>query len=339
MTTMQLFENHSLKDYHTFHIDVKARYFTEISTEKSLKEALDLPMVPKLILGGGSNILFTKFYPGLVILNRIRGIAVIDEMGDQVIIEVGSGENWHQFVLWCLARNYGGVENLSLIPGTVGAAPIQNIGAYGIELTSVFENLTAINRTSLTSKIFTKSACAFDYRNSVFKSLLRGQYVITKVRFRLSKRNHRLHITYGAIQQTLKDQSIHDPTIRDVSNAVIAIRQSKLPDPVQLGNAGSFFKNPVISQSVWQSLLERFPESPSYPTLEDKVKIPAAWLIEKCGWKGYRSGDAGVYQHHSLVLVNHQNAKGGELIRLVEAIQQSVYDNFAIQLEPEVNIL
>ncbi|MFY0652947.1 MAG: UDP-N-acetylmuramate dehydrogenase [Cyclobacteriaceae bacterium] len=334
-------ENVSLKSYNTFGIEVKADYFVEVDSVESLKTLfLDerFTSMPKLILGGGSNILLTDDYKGLVIKNGISGIEKISEDEEHVVLSVGAGENWHEFVMYAIDQNLGGIENLSLIPGTIGAAPMQNIGAYGVEIKDVFHFLEALNKKTLEVEVFRSENCKFGYRQSVFKNVLKHKYVITTVSFRLSK-SHTLNTSYGAIEDTLDNEGIANPTIKDVSNAVIKIRQSKLPDPVEIGNAGSFFKNPVISSIDYEGLKAEFPDIPSYELPNKEVKIPAAWLIQSCGWKGKRIGDIGVHEDQALVLVNYGNGNGNDLKQLALDIKNSVADKFGIELEMEVNVV
>lgn len=335
---MQFQENISLKPYNTFGIDVKAKRFSTFQNTTELQEALRSYKDPTLIIGGGSNILFTQHYNGTVLQNRIRGIQIVSEDKDTVTIKTGGGENWHQFVLHCIDNNWGGIENLSLIPGCVGASPMQNIGAYGVEIKDVFHSLTAFHIQEQTNYTFTGADCRFGYRESVFKRKYKDQFVITAVCFTLQKK-HTLHTGYGAIQQELAQMGINTPTIKDVSDAVIRIRQSKLPNPAEIGNAGSFFKNPAISQQHYQQLQEQYPHIIGYANADGTVKLAAGWLIEACGWKGYRKGDAGVHDKQALVLVNYRNADGSEIYHLSEAIIASVQQKFKVTLEREVNIL
>jgi UDP-N-acetylmuramate dehydrogenase len=294
--------------------------------------------MPKMILGGGSNVLFTQDFEGLIIKNGLTGIHKVSEDADAVILNVGAGENWHELVLYAIDQGLGGIENLSLIPGTVGAAPMQNIGAYGVETKDVFESLEALNKETLEIEIFNVENCKFDYRQSVFKNVFRDKYIITSVSFRLTKQ-HTLNTSYGAIEEILSDEGVSNPTIRDVSNAVIKIRQSKLPDPKEIGNAGSFFKNPVIDSLDHEGLKAEFPEIPGYELPSNEVKVPAAWLIQNCGWRGKRLGAIGVHKNQALVLVNYGGGKGADLKKLAQDIQQSVADKFGIELEMEVNVI
>lgn len=337
---MHIQQNISLKHYNTFGIDVNAKYFTSVTSTKALIDVLKLENYPnKLLLGGGSNMLLTKNFDGLVIHVNIKGIEVVTEDDNFVTIKANAGTNWHTFVLWCLNNNYGGIENLSLIPGNVGTAPIQNIGAYGVELKDVFVSCEAISIKNQTTKTFSKEACNFGYRNSVFKQEEKGNYVITNVTFKLTKKHHTLHINYGAITSELENMGIKNPTIQDVSKAVISIRESKLPNPKIIGNSGSFFKNPVISATHFNTLKSNFENIPSYPISSTQVKVPAGWLIEQAGFKGKRFGNYGVHNKQALVLVNYGNAKGSDILKLSKTIQETVKRLFNISIEAEVNIL
>ncbi len=295
-----------------------------------------------LILGGGSNVLFTQDFDGLVLKNSLKGIEIVKEVGDKVFIKAASGENWHQFVLWCIEKNFAGIENLSLIPGCVGAAPMQNIGAYGVELKDVFHELEAIEIATGTTKIFSNDVCRFGYRESVFKKELKNQFIITSVTFQLHNLNvsdlYIYHVDYGDIKAELAENSVFDLNIKAVSDAIIKIRSSKLPDPKELGNSGSFFKNPVISNEQFALLQQAYPLMPSYNAGEGKTKVPAGWLIEQCGWKGKRVGNTGAHAKQALVLVNYGNATGSEVKELATAIQQSVKEKFGIEIEAEVNV-
>ena len=337
---MQVTENTSLKNYNTFGIDAKAKKFISVSSYEDLRKALQQTYASEIfILGGGSNMLLTQDINKTVIHIGLTGRKIISETEDAVVVEASAGENWHQFVLWALDHDFGGLENLSLIPGNVGTSPIQNIGAYGVELKDVFESCNAIHIQTLEEVTFKPKDCEFGYRNSVFKQRLKGEYIITSVRFRLSKNHHKLRTGYGAIKDWLTGEKITKPGIKDISNAVIAIRQSKLPDPRVLGNSGSFFKNPIINKEEYLKLQEKFPEIPSYYIGEDQVKVPAGWLIDKAGLKGYRRGDAGVHKNQALVLVNYGEATGEELLDLSREIKNKIYSEFGIKLEPEVNII
>ncbi len=333
----------SLKPYNTFGIDTNARYWVDVSSEDDLQTLLQLTEFidePKLILGGGSNVLLCHDFDGLVVKVNIQGIDIIRNEDNHIYVTAGAGVNWHELVMFCVQKGYAGVENLSLIPGTVGAAPMQNIGAYGVELEQLFESLTAIHISTGEKRTFTHSDCAFGYRESVFKRELKGQYIITTVTFQLDKQPT-FHTRYGAIQETLAEMGVSDEnlSIKAISDAVIRIRRSKLPDPAQIGNAGSFFKNPEISQPQFDTLKVQYPAMPGYPISNDVVKVPAGWLIEQAGWKGYRAGDAGVHAKQALVLVNYGNATGNEILLLAKKVQESVFAMFGITISPEVNIV
>ena len=337
---MEIESNKSLKNYNTFGIDCKARYFISISSVSELKEALSLKIHPELfILGGGSNLLLTDDLDALVIHLNIKGIKVISETKSEVMVEAMAGENWHEFVLYCIQNNYGGVENLSLIPGNVGTAPIQNIGAYGVELKDVFVQCSAVEMATGRERIFSLADCEFEYRNSIFKQKAKGKYIITSVKFRLTKAPHKLSTSYGAIRENLLEQNISEPTIEDISNTVIAIRQSKLPDPAKLGNSGSFFKNPILSAEAFKEFRRKNPEAPFYEVSATEFKVPAGWLIEQAGFKGKRFGDAGVHVNQALVLVNHGNASGSEIWELALRIQKKIREDYDIYIEPEVNVI
>ncbi len=330
-------ENVSLQSYNTFGIKAHAKRFKAITNVTQLKQTLKQEE-PALILGGGSNILLSNDVQGLVMKNEIMGIEIIEENEQEAIVRFGAGENWHKSVLWALKQGLGGIENLSLIPGTLGAAPIQNIGAYGVELQQVFVELEAVYLKSGRRKIFRKEDCQFGYRESVFKKRLKGKVFITSVTLRLTKL-HKLNLSYGAIGTTLETMGITEPTIKDVSNVVIQIRQSKLPDPAELGNSGSFFKNPEISLKQFNTLKKRFPDIVFYKLPNNKVKVPAGWLIEQCGWKGKRVGNTGAHSQQSLVLVNYGGATGKEVWQLALKIKRSVNEKFGIMLTPEVNVI
>ncbi|NAS29612.1 UDP-N-acetylmuramate dehydrogenase [Flavobacteriaceae bacterium R38] len=337
---MMLRENISLKPFNTFGIDVNAKYFIEISSEEELIKVLaSKKNQEKFILGGGSNMLLTKDIDALILYLNIKGKEIVSQDEASVTVRVAAGENWHNFVLWCIENDYGGLENLSLIPGNVGTAPIQNIGAYGVELKDVFISCEAIHLKTLKKRTFTLSDCKFGYRDSIFKHEIKGEFVITAVNVKLSRNNHSLNTSYGAIEEFLNSNEINTPTIRDVSNAVIAIRKSKLPDPDEIGNSGSFFKNPIISASDFKKLSLKYPSVPSYKLEDGKVKVPAGWLIEQSGFKGKRYGDAGVHKNQALVLVNYGNASGSEVLKLAEKIQKTVAEKFNIHIETEVNII
>jgi UDP-N-acetylmuramate dehydrogenase len=338
---MQIQQNISLKPYNTFGIDATANSFARFQSVDELVGLADFAekaSLQTLVLGGGSNILLTKDFNGLVLRNEIKGTEIVDETENHIYIKSGAGENWHQFVLYCIENNYGGAENLSLIPGNVGASPMQNIGAYGVELKDVFHELKAFHLHDKKLYKFSKEECKFGYRESIFKRKYKGQFVITSVTFKLSK-HPTFNTTYGAIQQELDTMGVKELSIAAISQAVINIRQSKLPDPEKIGNAGSFFKNPTIPKAMFDSLIIKFPKIIGYPAGEDKVKLAAGWLIEQCGWKGFREGDAGCHTDQALVLVNFGHAKGGDIYDLSEKILQSVEDKFGIILEREVNII
>lgn len=336
---MQL--NQSLKNHNTFGIDVSASHYVNISSIEQLKQVIleNDDQLPLFVLSGGSNMLLTKNVDALVLHINTKGIKVIKEDQESAWIEAQAGEVWHDFVVHTLDQNLGGLENLSLIPGKVGSAPIQNIGAYGVELKNHFHSLEALNIKTLEIEKFTLEDCCFGYRESVFKNELKGKYIITSVTFELKKSPHTLQTSYGAIQQELEKMQIQQPTIKDVSAAVIAIRQSKLPDPKEIGNSGSFFKNPILPKKDYTLLIEKNPDMPHYPVDETHVKVPAGWLIEQAGLKGFRKGDAGVHTKQALVLVNYGNASGKELVEMAEFVQQTVFDKFGILISPEVNII
>lgn len=337
---MNIQENLSLKPFNTFGIAKNARFFIAVGTIEELKEALTWAKENNqqvLILGGGSNLLLTDDFKGLVIKVELTGIQVLAEDDTTLWVKVGAGEVWHDWVLYSLDQNWAGMENLSLIPGTVGASPMQNIGAYGVEIKDVFESLEALNRKSLQLEEFSAEACKFGYRESVFKRELKEQYVICSVTFRLKKKPE-FHVDYGAIRDVLMEKGITELTLKAVSDAVISIRQSKLPDPKEIGNAGSFFKNPTISTGKFEQLKTAYPSLPGYPN-EEGVKVPAGWLIEQAGWKGKRVGEVGVHAKQALVLVNYGQGDGSQIKALSEQIQHSVSEKFGIDLSPEVNFV
>ena len=346
---MQIQKDISLKPYNTFGIDVKASRFINITSLDILTELVNNEK-DFFILGGGSNLLLTKDIDKLVVHINFKGIKVIEEFDNSVLVQVAAGEVWHEFVLWCIDHDFGGVENLSLIPGNVGTAPIQNIGAYGVEFKDTVVKVEALHIETGEVRIFKKDECHFGYRNSVFKNDLKGDYIITNVIFKLSKNKHTLNSSYGAIQAELAKNNISEPTIKAISDAVIAIRQSKLPDPKKIGNSGSFFKNPVISKSEFEKLQEKFPNTPFYEVKSENseisilkseilYKVPAGWMVEQCGYKGKRYGDAGIHKNQALVLVNYGNATGKEILDLSKRIQKSVFEKFGIAIEAEVNII
>lgn len=339
MNSPKILSNVSLKPYNTFGIEVKANHFVRIKSPEDLTVIFNNPEFKRhhIILGGGSNVLFTGDFDGIVIKNDIKGINILEENDKHVLIEVGAGENWHQLVLYCNERAWGGIENLSLIPGTVGAAPMQNIGAYGVEMKNVFHSLHAYEIESGKMHEFSNEDCRFGYRTSIFKTSHKGRFVITHVRLLLSK-TPAINISYGAIRHTLEMMGIKNPGISDVSAAVINIRSSKLPDPEEIGNAGSFFKNPVISETHFSKVKEKYPDAPSYPAGKGKVKVPAGWLIEQAGWKGKKVGNTGSHKDQALVLVNYGKATGSEIMALSEEIQRDIQNKFGIELEREVNV-
>ena len=342
---MNIQENIWLKKYNTFGIDAMAKYFACFTNIEELRESLEfkkLPtanwQLPTLILGGGSNILFTKNFDGLVLKNEIGGIEKIQEDENYVYVKTGAGEGWHPFVLYCIKNNLGGVENLSLIPGSVGASPMQNIGAYGVEIKDTFHSLEAFSLADKKIIHFSAADCAFGYRESIFKGKYKNKFVIISVTCRLNKIPI-LNTSYGAVNQELEAMGVQEPTIQSISQAVINIRSSKLPNPAEIGNAGSFFKNPEVSRPEFLELTRKFPDIVGYDLPEGNVKLAAGWMIEQCGWKGYRNGDAGCHSRQSLVLVNYGNAKGEEIFSLSQDIIISVKEKFGVQLQREVNIV
>jgi len=335
---MEIKENISLKPFNTFGIVVNATQFVEVNQVNQLKEILQQNKLPLLMLGGGSNVLFTQDFNGLVIKNNIKGIEIVSENNQEIVLKVGAGENWHDFVLNCVSKNYAGLENLSLIPGTVGASPMQNIGAYGVEVKDMIISVEALNKSTLQLESFTNIACEFDYRSSIFKTSLKDKYFIISVTFCLSKKPS-INSSYGAINEALENMGVVNPTIQDISRAVINIRSSKLPNPKEIGNGGSFFKNPVVSFTKKNALLEKYPSMPHYLQNDGTFKIAAGWLIEICGWKGKRIANYGVHVHQALVLVNYGGASGSDIFNLSEDIIHSVYQTFGIKLEREVNII
>lgn len=336
---MQIHENFPLKPYNTFSIDAKARFFNVFSFVEELEENLMIySQYPIFILGGGSNILFTKDYDGCVLKNEIKGMELQHEDAEHVYVKVGAGENWHQFVLHCIDHNWAGVENLSLIPGNVGAAPIQNIGAYGVELDDVFWSLESFHISERRIHTFTRADCEFGYRDSIFKNRYKDDFAILSVTVQLRKKPI-FHTSYGAITEELEKMGVKDLSIKAVSQAVINIRSSKLPDPKTIPNAGSFFKNPEVPTEKYEELKTKFPDIVAYPLAKGTVKLAAGWMIEQCGWKGYRKGDAGCHAKQALVLVNYGNAKGEEIYDLSEEILQSINKKFGVLLEREVNII
>lgn len=335
-------ENIDLQSYNTFGIKASARYFTILQSEQEIRELLahDIFKTEKhLFLGGGSNILFTKNYDGLVVKVELKGINVLEENDYQVTLKVGAGENWHKFVMYCVDRDLGGLENLSLIPGTVGAAPMQNIGAYGVEIKKNILTVECIEISTGNSKVFTNRECNFGYRESIFKHEAKDRYLISSVTLTLTKKNHQFNTSYGAIDEILKQNGVEKVSVKNISDAVIYIRSTKLPDPSRIGNAGSFFKNPSIQAELHDFIKNNYPSLPSYPSNDGLIKIPAAWLIEQCGWKGKTFGSIGVHQHQALVIVNYGGGKGEEIRELATRIRDSVKEKFNIVLQSEVNVI
>jgi UDP-N-acetylmuramate dehydrogenase len=338
---IKFFKNYPLKEITTFHIQVNAKTFAEFTSPDELKEIITSPEIkqmPLFILGGGSNVLFTGDFDGVIIRNLLKGIELTGEDNANVYVKANAGELWHYLVMYCVNKSWGGIENLSLIPGTVGAGPIQNIGAYGVELKDTLVEVETLDVKTLEIRRFSNSECQFGYRDSIFKNKEKDNYIILSVTLKL-KKNGTPAISYHSLQKELEHEGILNPTIVDVSNAVIKIRSSKLPDPAQLGNAGSFFKNPVIPTAKFEELKTRFPPIVSFPAAAGYTKLAAAWLIEQCGWKGKRFGDAGVHQDQALVLVNYANATGKEILNLATKIIESVKDTFGVELEKEVMVL
>lgn len=337
---MEITTHFSLKKYNTFGIEVYADRFVAVQTASELKIVLEKnKSEKKFILGGGSNMLLTQDIDALVIHVDLKGKKIIKEDDDFVWVEAQAGENWHEFVLWTIENDFGGLENMSLIPGNVGTTPVQNIGAYGAEIKDTFVSCEAISIVNQEMKMFSKAECHFGYRESVFKNEVKDQYIITSVVFKLTKHNHKINVSYGDISAQLAKHEVVNPTLKDVSNAVIAIRQSKLPDPKELGNSGSFFKNPIVLKSDFEKIHQKFPEMKYYEVSEKEVKVPAGWLIEQAGFKGKRYGDAGVHKNQALVLVNYGNATGQEILNLSREIQETVYKTYGIRIEAEVNII
>lgn len=338
---MDLHYNYPLKSLNTFGINVTAWQYASFTNVTELQELLQHPGIDKsklLVLGGGSNVLFTQNYEGTVLQNRIEGIKVISETEEQALVEAGGGVSWHDLVLFTIEQNLGGIENLSLIPGTVGAAPLQNIGAYGVELKDVFYTLEAVEINTGKVTFFNLEQCGFGYRESVFKKELKGKYIVTHVTLQLQKKPI-FNTSYGAIKSTLETMQVNEITLKALSDAVIAIRRSKLPDPAVIGNAGSFFKNPELTPEEFAPLKAQYPEIPSYPAAHGKIKIPAGWLIEHCGWKGKKIENYGVHKDQALVLVNYGGAEGNQIRALAYEIIESVWEKFGIALQPEVNII
>ncbi|MGY8910754.1 MAG: UDP-N-acetylmuramate dehydrogenase [Flavobacteriales bacterium] len=335
---MNIQQNISLKNYNTFGIDVTAKRFISVDSVYQLQQLLKTEK-DIFLISGGSNMLLTKDIEQLVVHIDIKGISIDKEDDNFIYLTVNAGENWHEFVLFCVDNNYGGIENLSLIPGNVGTCPIQNIGAYGVEVKDTITKVEAVEIESQKLVSFSNDECNFGYRNSIFKNEVKGNYVISAVSFKLTKKNHNLNTSYGAIETELVSKNIKNPSLKNISDAVIVIRKSKLPDPKEIGNSGSFFKNPVISEMLFLELQEEYPNIPSYIVSETEVKIPAGWLIEKADFKGKRFGNYGVHEKQALVLVNYGNATGEEIYQLAKKIQETIFKQFRISLEIEVNII
>ncbi|WP_309607958.1 UDP-N-acetylmuramate dehydrogenase [Flavobacterium sp.] len=337
---MNIISNFPLKKYNTFGIEAFAKKFVAVHSVDDLKKVLEEnKSEKKFILGGGSNMLLTKDIDALVIHIDLKGKKIIKEDENFVWVESQAGENWHELVLFTINQNFGGLENMSLIPGNVGTTPVQNIGAYGTEIKDTFISCEAINIDTQEVKTFSKEECNFGYRESIFKHEVKDQFIITSVVFKLTKQNHKINISYGDITAELEKQNIKIPTLKEVSNAVIAIRQSKLPDPKELGNSGSFFKNPIISRNLFNEVKSKFPEIKHYDVSESEVKVPAGWLIEQAGFKGKRFGDAGIHKNQALVLVNYGNATGQEILNVSKEIQKTIFEKYGIHIEAEVNVI
>jgi UDP-N-acetylmuramate dehydrogenase len=336
-----MLKNVSLKPYNSFGIDVKADWLAEISSEEQLLTIIDdLPNMKKLILGGGSNVLFLNDFDGIVLLNKIKGIKIVSEDENQVTIAVKGGENWHELVMWAVEKGYGGIENLALIPGNAGTAPIQNIGAYGVEVKDVIKEVHTINMKTCEPKIFSNDECHFAYRQSIFKlAENKNKYFINKIVIQLQKKAYQPNLNYGAIKTVLKEKKILSPTVKQIAEAIISIRESKLPDPKKIGNAGSFFKNPVIDKALFEKLLKTYPQMPYYILSENEIKIPAGWLIDNAGFKGKRFGNVGVHDKQALVLVNFGKGTGMDIKNLSDKIRQSIQNQYNIALQPEVNFI
>ena len=335
---MKIQNNHSLKKYNSFAVEAKSRYFCQIESNDQIDALLEWQQqsdLSLLLLGGGSNILFINDYQGMTAVINTKGITIVGEDSDYTYIKANAGENWHQFVRWTVEHGYAGLENLSLIPGTVGAAPMQNIGAYGVELADILYELEAIELATAKRKTFTQQECLFNYRDSFFKSSVFGQYLIQSITIK-SPKKPQWKINYAGVKDSLEEKTINAETI---SNSIIALRQSKLPDPALIGNAGSFFKNPLLSESKWQALKQLYPDLSGYPQADGSIKTSAAWLIDQCGWKGKRQGNAGVYKKHALVLVNYGGASGKDIWGVASDIIKSISDKFGIELEAEPRVI
>jgi UDP-N-acetylmuramate dehydrogenase len=337
---MEIYSNFSLKNYNTFGIEAKAKKFVAVHSLAELTSVLRQNNSENtFILGGGSNMLLTQDIKALVIHIDLKGKRVIDENEDYAWVESQAGENWHEFVLWTIDQNFGGLENMSLIPGNVGATPVQNIGAYGTEIKDTFVSCTALTSLNLELKTFTKEDCRFGYRESIFKNEVKDQYIITSVVFKLTKQNHNINTSYGDITNELAKNKITIPNLKDVSDAVVAIRKSKLPDPKELGNSGSFFKNPILLKTDFKKIQQQFPQMKYYEVSETEIKVPAGWLIEEAGLKGKRFGDAGIHKNQALVLVNYGKATGQEILNVSKHIQKTIFTKFGIHIEAEVNVI
>jgi UDP-N-acetylmuramate dehydrogenase len=337
---MEIQNNFSLKNYNTFGIEAKAKQFVAVHSVAELRTILEQnKLQAKFILGGGSNMLLTQDVNALVIHVDLKGRKIIQENDDFVWVESQAGENWHEFVLWTINQNFGGLENMSLIPGNVGTTPVQNIGAYGTEIKDTFDSCEAMKIENQEMKTFNKAECHFGYRESIFKNEAKNQYIITSVVFKLTKHNHKINISYGDISGELAKNNIVNPSLKAVSDAVIAIRKSKLPDPKELGNSGSFFKNPILLKTDFEKIHHNFPEMKFYEVSQTEVKVPAGWLIEQAGFKGKRYGDAGIHKNQALVLVNYGKASGQEILNVSKDIQETIFKKYGIHIEAEVNII
>jgi len=339
---VSILQHVDLQPYNTFGLKAFAKYFTSIQSTEEAKELFQSEVFKAhkhIFLGGGSNILLTRDFEGIIVKVDMKGITTLREDENTITLRVGAGENWHSFVVFCVDHNYGGAENLSLIPGTMGAAPMQNIGAYGVEVKNLIDRVEAIEIATGKVRIFDKAECDFGYRESIFKQHLKDKFLISSVTLSLTKKNHTYNVNYGAIEQTLKQQGVQELSIKAISNAVIHIRRSKLPDPAKIGNAGSFFKNPSIQADLVDLIKKTHPAIPTFPSENGLVKVPAGWLIEQCGWKGKTFNNIGVHKDQALVLVNYGGGDGGSIWQLAMDIQQSVKEKFNVTLQPEVNVI